>query len=268
MTVAVNVAAVVIALSILLSTILFGVEVFIKQRGMEGQVIGFVFSIIALPLYLIAFADRLPGDPSSLRNILLIIPGVTQSSVDFSSSLVILLALVVTYALRLGIYTRLFIIPALTMTEEEYHSRDQVEQRANDLSAPVLAYLTFALIVTAIIAGVYSLPAAVGALVWVLLMVIYFGSSYLRHLRNSLIWLAVQFRIMVRQFWLYASTLVVATVLVMGYMESWRRRQQPGDERFFENLADRLRESQRKAKAKIDHERELLRNLAANQERV
>jgi hypothetical protein len=190
-----------------------------------------------------------------------VLPGVTKADAAFSSSVVILILLVLIYALRLGIYTRLFIIPALTMTEAEYRSRGQVEQRANDLSAPVLAYLTFTMVTTAIIAGAYALTVAAGAAICVFLLLVYFGSPYLRHLRNSLLWLMVQLRIAAREFWLYASRLVVGTILVLGRMEIWRRRAQPGDEQFVSGLEERLHRSEARARIKIEREREKLRHL-------
>lgn len=256
-------ATVVLLISVVLSTMLFGVEVFIKRRGLTGQGTGFIFSVIAVPLFIIAFCDKLPGRPLSPRDFLLILPGVTHADAEFSSSAVILCALIVTYALRLGIYTRLFIIPALTLSEVEYHAQEQVEQRANDLSAPVLAYLTLALVVTANLAGAYGLSGVAGTVVCIALLFIYFGSRFLRLLKHSLIWLAVQFRITVRQFWLLASAIVVRVIYVIGVLERWRRQPQPGDERFFENLTRQLHQSQRKARLRIARERELLRNLGA-----
>jgi hypothetical protein len=258
----IDLAAVAIAVSVLLSTALFIIEVLIKRRHVSGQIIGLIFSLIVVPLYFIVFCDRLPGHSLGLRRILLLLPGVYQANIQFSSSVAILIALVVTYALRLGIYTRLFVIPALTMSEAEYRSRDEVEYRANDLTAPVLAYLTFALVLTAMLAGSYGLPPASGAAICVLLLLLYFGSSFLRNLRNSVIWMAVQFRIFLRNVWIYTSRAVVYFVLVIGRMEAWRRRQQPGDEQFFQSLTERIRQSERKAKAKNEEERELLRRLA------
>lgn len=258
--------ATILMFAIFLSTLLFGVEVFIKRRGMTGQGIGFVFSIIALPLYLIAFCDELPSHPMALRDFLLVMPGVVRADA-FTSSFAILIALTVTYALRITIYTRLFIIPALTLSEAEYNAQDQVEERANDLTAPILAYLTLALTITANVAGAYDLPAAAGAVLCVALLLLYFGSVYLRNFWNSLIWLAVQFRIAVRQLWLLASAIVVWAIFALGKLELWRRGHlQPGDELFFDRQIRRLQESQEKARIRIARERELLRNLGKLQE--
>ncbi len=254
-------AAIVIAITLVISTVLFGIEVFVKGRGAKGQGIGFVFSLVALPLYFIAFCDKFPGHPSGPRNILLILPGVTKADIAFNSSAIILLLLVLTYALRLGIYTRLFIIPALTMTEAEYRSRGQVEKRANDLTAPVLGYVTFALVTTAIIAGVYALPAVGGAAFLVLLLLLYFASPYLRHLRNSVLWLMVQIRIAARELWLLASRLVVGMIVLIGRLERWRRQVQPGDERFISGLEAMLRRSAARTQRNIEREREKLRHL-------
>jgi len=256
-----DLATLVIAIALMLSTVLFGIEVFVKARRAHGQGIGFVFSLIALPLFFIAYCDRLPGRPMGLRNILLIAPGVTKTDLAFSSSLIILTLLVLTYALRLGIYTRLFIIPAFTMTEAEYRSRGRVEQRANDLSASVLAYLTFAFVTTAIVAGAYALPVAAGTALCMALILLYFASPYLRQIRNSLLWLGVQIRIAAREAWLYASKFVVGTIVVIVRLELWRRQTPAGDEAFVNRLEERQRRSEAKARAKIEGEREKLQNL-------
>jgi hypothetical protein len=263
-----EVLASILIFAIFLSVLLFGVEVFVKHRSMTGQGISFIFSIIALSLYLIAFCDELPGHPIGLRDFLLMLPGVTRADAAFTSSFAILIALAVTYALRITIYTRLFIIPALTLSEAEYNAQDQVEERANDLTAPILAYFTLALMITANVAGSYDLPAVGGAVLCVALLLLYFGSVYLRNFWNSLIWLAVQFRIAVRQLWLLASAVVVWAIFVLGKLELWRRGHlQPGDELFFERQIRRLQESQQKARARIIRERELLRNLGMSQGR-
>jgi hypothetical protein len=261
MVLAEELAAIVIAVALVLSTALFGIDVFVKGRGAKGQGIGFTFSLIALPLYFVAFCDRFPGRPTGPRDILVILPGVTKADADFSSSIIILILLVLTYAMRLGIYTRLFIIPALTMTEAEYRAQGPLEERANDLSAPVLAYVAFALIITAIIAGAYALPVVVGAVICVLLLIIYFCSPYLRHLRNSLLWLMVYIRIAAREFWRHASRIVVNTIILIATLELWRRKAYDGDEHFINAMKERLSRSEARAQEGIRREREKLRHL-------
>jgi hypothetical protein len=252
-------AAIVIAVALVLSTVLFGIEVFVKGRGPRGQGAGLVFSLFAVPLYFIAFSDKFPGHPIGPRNVLLVLPGATKTDIAFSSSAIILILLVLTYALRLVIYTRLFIIPALTMTEAEYRSRGQVERRANDLSAPVLAYLTLALIAVAIIAGVYALSAVAGAAFFVFLLLLRYAYPYLRQLRKSLLWLEVHVRIAARELWLLASRLVIGIVVIIVKLEKWRLQPQAGDELFFRRLEARLQESAAKAKRNIERERDRLR---------
>ncbi len=253
-------AAIVIAVALVLSTVLFGIEVFVKGRGPKGQGIGLVFSLLAVPLYFIAFSDKFPGHPIGPRNILLVLPGATKADIAFSSSVIILILLVLTCALRLVIYTRLFIIPALTMTEAEYRSRGQVERRANDLSAPVLAYLALALVVTTIVGGVYALPAAAGAVIFVFLLLLRYAYPYLRQLRKSLLWLEVHVRILARELWLLASRLVIWIVVMIVRLEKWRAQPQAGDELFFRRLEARLHQSAARARRNIDREREKLRH--------
>ena len=259
----ISIITVIVGLSLLLSTALFAIEVFAKHNR-RGQTLGFVFSVLAVPLYLIAFCDRLPGRSLQPRDVLLTLPGVDNAHAHFASSVPILIALIATYALRLGIYTRLFVIPALTLSEEEYNQQDQIQQRANDLVSPVLAYFTFALVLTAIIAGAYALPAFGGGIVMLGLVGIYLFSSFLYKLERSFYWLVVQARIAVQRLWLLGSTMLVYVIVGIGKMERWRRRHLQGadDEQFFERLEESLRQSQRKAMAKIEHEQQLLRGIA------
>jgi hypothetical protein len=253
-------AAIVIAVSLVLSTVLFGIEVFLKGRSPKGQGVGLVLSLLALPLYFIAFSDKFPGHPVGPRDLLLVLPGATRANIDFASSAVILILLVLSYALRLVIYTRLFIIPAFTMPEAEYLSRGQVERRANDLSAPVLAYLTLALVVTAIIVGIYALPAVAGAVIFVCLMLLRYVYPFLRRLRKSLLWLEVYIRILAREIWLLASRLVIGIVVIIVRLEKWRAQSLPEDELFFRRLEARLNQSAARARRSIEHERERLRH--------
>lgn len=258
--------AIIVALALVLSAALFAVDVFVKGRAASGATIGLVFSLISLPIYFVAFSDDLPGNPPGLRSAILILPGIHEPNKTFSSSAFILILLLLTYALRLGIYTRLFVIPAFTMSEAEYHSRERTASRANDLSAPVLAYLTFALVVTALIAGAYLLPFVAGVFLCIFMLLIYFASPYLRNLRRGVLLLAVQCRILLLHFWLYAGTFIIQIVIFLGKLERWRRRPQPGDELFFRELAQRMRRADRKIRIKIAEEHEQLRNLAGDGE--
>lgn len=261
-----EVGAAIVAVALILSTVLFAIDVFIKGRHVSGPIIGFTFSIISVPMYFVAFADKLPGDPTGIRSGILALPGTHDSNEGFRSSTLILILLLLTYALRLGIYTRLFVIPAFTLTEAEYHSRGQTASRANDLSAPLLAYFAFALVAAALIGGTYHLPVIAGVLLCLFVLLAYFASSYLRNLRRAFLLLVVQCRIIVLHFWLYAGAFVIQIVIVLGKMEMWRRRPQPGDELFFEELAQRMRRAERKIRVKIAQEHEQLRDLAADGE--
>lgn len=260
--------AVVIGISMLLSALLFGVEVFVKRRMKHGQVMGFVFSVLTVPLYLIAFSDKLPGHAIGLRDALHALPSLTKADVEFSSSVIVLVALLVTYVIRMGVYIRLFVIPALTLTEAEYNRRDQVEQRVNDIAAPYLAFLTFALVVTAIVAGAYALPAAAGAGVCVGLVMLYIGLPVIYRLERSIQWLVVHARIAWHELLLVASTLLIYMFRALSNIDRWRRQQLLGDERSFRRTEERLLRSQRKFMAKIQHERDLLRKIAAQHEGV
>jgi hypothetical protein len=259
-----EIVAAIVAIALIISTVLFAVDIFVKGR--RGSRIGFVFSAISLPIYFAAFADDLPSNPLGFRDIIFLLPGIHEFNKEFRSSTLILILLLLTYALRLGIYTRLFVIPAFTLTQAEYHSREQIASRANDLSAPVLAYLTFALLVTALIAGAYRLPFIAGIFLCIFTLLAYFASPYLRNLRRALLLLMVECRIFVLHFWLYMGAFMIQVVIFLGKLEMQRRRPQPGDELFFRELAQRMRRAERKIRAKIAEEHEQLRDLAGEGE--
>src|ERR1035438_47359 len=130
----------------MLSIVLFSLEIFVKRHRGSGQVIGLAFSLLAAAGFFIEYIGS--------RNPLLILPGIHQGALAFNASSFALLMLVLTYALRLTIYTRLFVLPAIRLNAD-YNSREQIEQRANDYTAPVLACVTFAIILSSIIGGVY-----------------------------------------------------------------------------------------------------------------
>jgi len=261
----IELVAVAVGLSLLFFSALLAIEVFIK-RNRRGQTPGFIFSLLAVPLYLIAFCDRLPNRPVGLRDVILILPGVTKAASHFNSSILILFALAATCALRFAIHVRLFIIPALTLTAEKYSRQNNVRQRANDLTSPVLAYFTFALALTALIAGASALPAFAGVGIMLCLVAVYLFSPFFRGLAFFQ-WLVIETRIAVRRLGLLGSTVVVYVIVGIGKLEGWHRRQAPsGDQQFLDRLEKSLLTSRRKALASIEREQELLRSLALKQE--
>jgi hypothetical protein len=256
----VSVVAVAVGLALSFSAALTSIEVFIKPSR-RGETLGLAFSLLAVPLYLVAFCDRLPGRPIRLRDTLLVMPGVTKAAAHFGSSILILVVLVMACVLRFAIYARLHINPASAATTGKSGQQDKIRQRVSDLTSPILAYFTFASVLTAIIAGAYALPAFAGAAIMLGLVMVYLFSPAFLLLSKSVLWLAIQTRIAIRRFWLLGSTVLVYTILVIGRLETWRRRLQPRDELFFAELEARLRMSRQKAHARIEHERELLRSL-------
>jgi hypothetical protein len=259
-------ATTLVAVALFLSVCLFVIDVFIKGRYRSGPVIGLVSSILATLLFLIAFADKLPSHPIGLRSVMLSFPGIHEANEQFHSSPTILIVLFATQALRLGIYTRLFVIPAFTMSEAEYHSRAETANRANDLSAPVLAYITFSLAATALFAGIYGLSTIAGVCLCLFLMLLYLASSYLWNLERAFLFVMVQFRILVLYFWLYVSAFVIFLVIILGRIELWRLRKQEVDETFFADLTRRMRAADGKIRTRIAAEQEQLRNLTADDE--
>ena len=264
---AVSAATVVVGLALLLSIALFTVEIFVKRHTGSGQIIGLIFSLLAAVGFFIEYSDRLPGGNVGSRRLLLLLPGIDQSSLAYRSSVFALLMLVLTYALRLTIYTRLFVLPAIRLNRE-YNSKEQVEQRANDYTAPVLAYLTFAIILSSIVGGAYHIPIVIATVLCILLVVVYFISSYLRSLRKLVIWLAVSLRIFMRNVAIYFNTIVVWFIVVIGRLERWRRRQTLDDEQLFRVLRQRLNDAKAKAKERNEKDTELLRELISTAERL
>jgi hypothetical protein len=152
------------------------------------------------------------------------------------------------------------------MSEAEYHSRTQTANRANDLSAPVLAYITFSLAATVLFAGIYGLSIIAGVLLCIFLLLLYLASSYLWNLERAFLLVMVQFRILMLYSWLYVSAFVIFLVIILGKIELWRTRKQDVDELFFDDLTRRMRTADRKIRTRIAVEQEQLRNLTADDE--
>jgi hypothetical protein len=255
-----------VALELLLSTALFAVDVFIKLRRASGPMSGLIFSFISVVLFFIAFADKLPGHPTGLRGALVGFPGIHSASENFRSSALVLLFLLLLITLRLGIYTRLFIIPAFTLPEGEYHARSQEASRANDLSAPPLAYISFSLVFTALIAGIYAWQSIGGIFLVILLILAYLTFPFLWNLQKLFLLCIVQARIFALYCWLFASAIVISIVVLLGRMELWRMRHPYGEDLFFDDLKRRMRSADQRIRARIEREQEQLRDLAADSE--
>lgn len=150
-----TVVATAVAVALLVSTMLFVLEVFFRRRDIPGQVLGLVLSLFGDVAFVIVSADRLPGQPMAVRNLVGFLPGSTTA---FASSVAGLAVLVVVYVLRALIYYRLFIVPAMKLSDAEYNSPHQLEERANDYTAPVLAFTALAVSLASGVAGTYALP--------------------------------------------------------------------------------------------------------------
>jgi hypothetical protein len=254
-----TVVATVVAVALLTSTLLFVLEVFFRRRDMPGQVLGLFLSLCCDVVFVIVYSDRLPGRPTGLRDVLANLPGTT--TVTFASSAVGLVALVVVYVFRAWIYCRLFVIPAMRMSDHDYYSQEQVEQRANDFTAPVLAFVAFAVCVSSGLSGAYALPGWVGVLIWIGLIALYFGTRYLQALRRYLRSAGIYLRIALRNVQIFASRFIIAVIVAIGRAERWRTSQ-PGNDQVFEaRLRRRLDDVVRRAQDANARERGTLRRL-------
>jgi len=261
-----GILATAVAIAAILSIILFGIEVFVKGREVYGQVLGLTLSVLGFSVFAITFADVLPGQPIVVRTLLSLLPGVDDEDLGFSSPAWALIALVVVYALRGWIYYRLFVVPALKLDDDEYRSPEQVEQRANDYTAPVLAFIVLAITVSAMFEAVYHLPTWWVPPILLGLAAVYLSPRFLRPFRRFLKQAAVAIRIAARYVKIAASRFIVLVIVVLGRIERWRTQQQPSDADLEYRLRLRLNKTIIKAQAANRKDMTYLRGLVSERE--
>jgi hypothetical protein len=254
--------AVLIGLCFLVSTGLFAIEVFIKRRDFVGQGLGLSFTVLGLLFYAAVYCDRIPSLPDSTRNLLDALPAHSQAMEMRVSPRFELLLLLILYILRFAIYVVLFVVPAITMPEEQYSSAIEVESRANDYTAPLLAFTALALAIAGASRVAYDFSISQQILLFVVLMLLYFASSFLYDLRQRLISLAVSISIAARDLLIALQVIILWIVLGLGKLERWRRRT-PGDEDLFmANLEQRLRDARQRNQQRNRQARQKLAELA------
>jgi len=175
-----TVLAVAVAAGFLWSILLFFAAVFLREREQDA---GFGWALAGAVLFAIVFADRLPVDALGARDALTLLPGVTAAHEHFTSSELALWLLAIVYLFRVAVFYQLFLKDGKTIDE------DGDEDLVNDVVAPALSYVCFAICLVSLLVPAYGLDLAwtvllVGLLAaahyWPLLRVL---EQYLRNLR-------------------------------------------------------------------------------------
>jgi hypothetical protein len=154
-----------VALCFVWSLILFFAAVFVRERAQED---GFGWALGGALLFFVVFADRLPGQPMQLREVVAVLPGVTPGRELFVSSLVALIALLVVYAFRIAVFYQLVL-------RDRGATAGSDEDLANDVVAPPLSYFCFAICAVALLQPAYALGPLETALLCIALVVAYYG---------------------------------------------------------------------------------------------
>jgi hypothetical protein len=254
--------AVLIAVCFLVSTSLFAIEVFIKQRDFVGQGLGLSFTILGLLIYAAVYCDRLPSLPDRTRDLLEVFPAHDQGMGAQVSPRLELILLLILYLLRFAIYIVLFVVPAITMPEDQYRSAIEVESRANDYTAPLLAFTALALAIAGASRLAYDFSVVEQVFLFVVLMLLYFASSFLYDLRQRLISLAVSISILARDLLIALQVVILWIVLGLGRLERWRRRTRADEDLFMAHLEQRLREARQRNQQRNAQARRKLAVLA------
>ncbi len=225
------------------SVILFFSAVFMREREQEG---GFGWALAGAGLFLIVFADRLPGQPMELREVLTVLPWVSDGSQLFASSLFALLVLFAVYVFRLAVFYQLF------LRDPEGVAEDSNEDRANDRVAPPLSYFCFAICVVSLLQPLYGLEPIATTLVCLGLVAGYYWGILPRLLRS--LWdlgrilkaVAVPVRRAIRR-------LVLRGVVLISLAEEYRRGEAAsGLGNWVKEFEKKLREQEARVRAADD----------------
>ena len=266
----------ILAVAFPVSLALFLFTVLVKQRNVANdavglrrrsrQIVGLVFAVLGLVLYFPTYSDRLPGTNTDLRHVFDALPHIGRFDRDFHSSAVAVWALVGVFAFRSAVYLTLFILPARTLSDEEFYSPERVEERANDYTAPVLSYLAFAITLSSAVCGLYGLSIYVGLAMVPALEILYFGSRLIRRFRRMLLRLGIELRIAFRTVVARLNSLVVILIVLVGRMEKWRTEGDDDQDDFMRALRKRLDDQKIRIREQNERDRDRLRGLADEQE--
>ncbi len=239
-----------VALGFIWSIMLFCAAVFIREREQET---GFGWALGGAAIFFVVFADKLPGEPIGLREIVTLLPGVGDGQQLFTSSMFALLLLLIVYLFRIAVFYRLFMeVPSASADDES-------EDILNDYVAPTLSYLCFAICLVSLLQPIYDLSVFMTVLVSAILVVGHYWGilprliRYIRDFWAIVIVLASRFR---RAF----SRAVVLAVVGIARAEELRRADSPGGVSTW--AQDRLKTIDDEKTAAFATEQEILKRAA------
>lgn len=213
-----TVLALLVAIGFIWSVMLFFAAVFIRERRQEA---GFGWALGGAALFLVVFADRLPGRPMGLRDVLTVLPGVPEGRQLFASSMLALVLLFVFYVFRIAVFYRLFIeVPGVS-------TKDNSGDIINDYVAPTLSYLCFAICLISLLQPLYELgPIATVLLALFMVFAYYWGIlprllRYIQDLITIFVVLAARLRRAI-------SRAIVLAIVGISRAEELRRADSPG----------------------------------------
>jgi hypothetical protein len=203
------------------SVVLFVLAVADRRRDRQDeaarrQETGAAYAIAGLVMYVLAFADRLPGEPTVLRYPALALPGVHRHDLDYRSSLTALGIITLFYVIRMLIFLQL--VPA---TPEGRAAKEKFLDRLNDVLGPLLAFFTLNLCWTTVLAGVYSASVWIGAGIFVLTLAFFFYRAP-EHIKGLLSNLRGVARVVWEQVKKFARNLPVILIEISVFFEQLR----------------------------------------------
>jgi hypothetical protein len=170
--------ALLVAAGFLWSIVLFFAAVFMRERDQDA---GFGWALVGALAYVVTFSDWLPGQPSGIRHLLEVMPGVSRADAGFASPVAVIAALAITYVVRILIFYQLF----FDFADLDIDGDGEVDD-VNDLVAPFLSYLCFAVCVITALAGLYDLSAIAVFFAAIAALSLYYVPHLLRYVRPYL----------------------------------------------------------------------------------
>lgn len=158
-----TILATAVALCFIWSVVLFFAAVALREREQED---GFGWALGGAALFFVVFADRLPGVPGQVRDVISLLPGTAPGAEDFVSSMLALGLLLAVYAFRIAVFYELVLRDP---------DGSAAEERANDIVAPPLSYFCCAICVVALLQPIYGLTVPETVLISLGLLAAYYA---------------------------------------------------------------------------------------------